>query len=156
MEEETDATVQIDYAENWVCRYQDEITAVYYNTTQVSIHPMVVNQKKDGKLIAKSYVGVTSVTAHSVPTTFAFIKQLMNELKSLMPKLATLHFISDSPSSQYRNHTICALVARFPKLFGIHASWTWLEAGHGKGPCDGVGGGIKKKTDNLVLAGSII
>ena len=35
-------------------------------------------------------------------------------------------------------------------LFGIRATWTWLEAGHGKGPCDGVGGALKKAADNIV------
>ena len=66
------------------------------------------------------------------------------------------HFVTDSPTSQYRNRSICTLVAKLPKLFGVTASWTWLEAGHGKGPCDGVGGGIKKKADKLVKSGRII
>ncbi len=30
------------------------------------------------------------------------------------------------------------------------------EAGNGKGPCDGVGGAIKKKADNIVKSGKII
>ena len=51
---------------------------------------------------------------------------------------------------------MCALVAKFPSLFGLRASWTWLEAGHGKGPCDGVGSGMKRKADKLVKAGSVI
>lgn len=56
MAEKTEATVQMDYAENWVCRYQDEITAVYYVKSQVTIHPMVVHFKQDGELCTKSYV----------------------------------------------------------------------------------------------------
>ena len=34
--------------------------------------------------------------------------------------------------------------------------WNWLEAGHDKGPCDGVGGSIKKIADNLVKSGHLI
>ena len=89
----------MDYAENWVCRYYEEITAVYYDKFQVTIHPVVVHFKQDGKLCAKSYVGITSVTAHGVSTTFAFIKAMMKEVKELLPELSTLHFITDPPTS---------------------------------------------------------
>ena len=156
MKDEVEATVQMDYAENWACKYQDEITAVYFDKDQVTIHPMVVHAKKDGDIEVASYVGISGVTAHSASTTYAFIIKLMRQLKTDIPNSATLHFVTDSPTSQYRNRNICALVAKFPLLFGVTASWTWLKAGHGKGPCDGVGGGIKKKADNLVKAGSII
>lgn len=158
---ETEATIQIDYAENWAVKYQNEITAVYFDKNQITVHPMVVNYKKAGtecdKILHRSFVGVSSVTAHSVPTTFAFIKALMVQLVEMLPQLSTVHFISDSPSSQYRNRSMCMMVSMFPSLFnGIMASWSWLESGHGKGPCDGVGGAIKKKADNLVKSGSLI
>ena len=156
-----EVTVQIDYAENWAVKYQDEIAAVYFDKNQITIHPMVVHYKGVGaecdKICHLSFVGVSSVTAHSVPTTFAFIGALMSELLKLLPELKVVHFISDSPSSQYRNRSMCSLVARFASLYdGIEASWSWLEAGHGKGPCDGIGGGIKKKADNLVKSGKLI
>jgi hypothetical protein len=48
------------------------------------------------------------------------------------------------------------MVSRFAKKFGVQASWTYFEAGHGKGPCDGVGGGIKKLADNRVKVGEVI
>lgn len=156
-----EVTVQLDYAENWAVKYQDEIAAVYFDKNQITIHPMIVHYKVMGtecdELCHKSFVGVSSVTAHSVPTTFAFISALMSRLKALLPELKVVHFISDSPSSQYRNRSMCSLVARFPSVFnGIEASWSWLESGHGKGPCDGIGGGIKKKADNLVKSGKVI
>ena len=31
-----------------------------------------------------------------------------------------------------------------------------MESGHGKGPCDGVGGGLKKQTDNYFVKASNI
>ena len=74
----------------------------------------------------------------------------------VLPILNTLHIITDSPSSQYRNRSILCVVAHFPALFYITASWTWLEAGHGKEPCDGAGGAIKKKPDHLVKARQFI
>jgi len=43
MAEHTEATVQMDYSENMVCRYQDEVSAVVYDKTHVTIHPMVLH-----------------------------------------------------------------------------------------------------------------
>ena len=60
-----------------------------------------------------------------------------------LPNLQVIHFITDSPSSQYRNRKAVELIRRFPEIFGdVRATWTWLE--NGKGPYDGMGGAIKK------------
>ena len=95
MKDEVEATVQMDYAENWACKYQDEITALYFD--KVTIHHMVVHAKKDIEI--PSYVGISGVTTHSAPTTYAFISKLMRQLKTDMPNLATLHLVTDSPIS---------------------------------------------------------
>ena len=135
----------------------EEIGSVYYDKAQITIHPMVLHYRNEnGQMKVLSFVGLSGVTAHTVPTTFAFLKAMMSELHQAMPLLNTIHFVTDSPSSQYQNRSICALVGYLPLLFGVRASWAWLEAGHGKGPCDGVGGSIKKKADNLVKSGHIM
>lgn len=48
------------------------------------------------------------------------------------------------------------MIGRFQALFGVRASWSWLEKGHGKGPCDGVGGSVKKLADRLIKNAKII
>ena len=149
---------QMDYSENWVSKFFKEISAVYFDNAQFTLHPMVITFKtEEGELRTKTYVGVTRETSHSAATTFSFIKKLVTVLFDFLPALSVMHFVSDGPSNQYRNRTIVQLVRRFPQLFaGVRASWCWLESGHGKGPCDGVGGGIKKKADNLIKGGKII
>ena len=149
---------QMDYSENWVSKFFKEILAVYFDNAQFTLHPMVITFKtEEGEMRTKTYVGVTRETSHSAATTFSFIKKLVTVLFDFLPALSVMHFVSDGPSNQYRNRTIVQLVRRFPQLFaGVQASWCWLEGGHGKGPCDGVGGGIKKKADNLIKGGKII
>ena len=39
---------------------------------------------------------------------------------------------------------------------GIDATWNYLEVGHGKGPCDGIGGSIKRLADQAVKQGTSI
>ena len=82
----TEATVQMDYAENWTSKYQDEVASLYYDKNQLTIHPMVVHFKDEQeKLVTKSYVGISSITTHSVPTTFGYIKDLLEEVKESSP-----------------------------------------------------------------------
>jgi hypothetical protein len=78
-------------------------------------------------------------------------------VKTILPNLREIYYITDSPLSQYRNKFIVKLVAKHAVLFhGIQASWNYLETGHRKGPCDGVGGSIKRSAELAVKSGKII
>ena len=35
------------------------------------------------------------------------------------------------------------------------ARWSYLESGHGKGPCDGLGARVKRSADNAVKQGKV-
>ena len=157
MQPQKEATVQLDYSENWQAKFMYEISSAYYDKCQVTVHPMVLHcRDEEGELQVRSYVGISEVTNHSLPTTFAFLKKLIPIVKKDYPHLEVIHFVSDGPSSQYRNKSVCNLIARFHQIFSLRATWSWWEAGHGKGPCDGVGGAIKKKADNIVKTNKII
>ena len=64
-----------------------------------------------------------------------------------------IHYLTDSPTSQYRNKMIFSVVANHHELFGVNASWIYFEAGHGKGSCEGVGGTVKRLADQAVKSG---
>jgi hypothetical protein len=119
---------------------------------------MVVNYKdQEGKLQHKSYVGISPEKSHSAPTTFAFLRKLVPQVQELLPQLSCIHYITDSPVSQYRNKSITKVIAMHSKYFpGVTCTWDFLESGHGKGPCDGVGGSIKHYADTAVKKGVLI
>ena len=146
-----ECSIQMDYPENYSCCYQADISAMYYDRNQISIHPMVIHCQ-DGDHLQH----LTEEKQHTIPTTMAFITALQPWLHQLLPNLQTIHDVTDSPSSQYRNKTVTALLAYHQELFNTSASWQWLETGHGKGPCDGVGGAVKKMAENAVQKGAII
>ena len=156
------AAVHMDYAENWSTSFMHEIQSAFFGKDQLTLHPMVVyhREREDDlqeELRTSSFVGVSEVIQHSFPTTLAFLKKLVPHIKTLVPDLSHLHVITDSPSSQYRNRFTCGLLERPDELMpGIRLTWNWLEAGHGKGPCDGLGGAVKGLADRVVkTAGSI-
>ena len=144
------AIIHMDYSENWSACYMREIQAAFYGKDQVTLHPMVVYTKEGEKLEHKCYVGVTSVTDHTFPTTLAFLMDLVNRMKDANPALKHIHMVTDSPTSQYRNRFACDMLSRAVSIFGVRITWNWLEAGHGKGPCDGVGGALKSLADRVV------
>ena len=100
--------------------------------------------------MAQKFVGVTTILSHSFPTTFTFLKMLMKQIKEEHTALEVVHFISDGSISKYRNRFTCDMVAHIRIIFRVEASWSWLEKGHGKGPCNGVGSAVKKMADNLI------
>ena len=65
------------------------------------------------------------------------------------PKYKSHSFLTDSPTSQHCKKSLY-IIAHHEELFGISAAWNYFEAGHGKGPCDGVGGTTKRTTDDAV------
>ena len=106
---------QIKYLTNDIvlCKYLDEIGSVCYDKVQTSIHPSVLHYRdEDGYMKVLSSVGLSCIMADPVPSTFAFLKAMMLELYQTMPLLNTIHFLTDCPSSQYRNSSICALVGQ--------------------------------------------
>jgi hypothetical protein len=154
---EHEVTIQLDYAENYSCVHQDEPSQVFYDRRQISVHPMVVHFREAGVICHQSYVGVTDITKHSAPTTIAFLTKLIPEIVKIKPNLNMIHYISDSPVNQYRNKYIVKFVAQHQLYFpGVHATWEFLEAGHGKGPCDGVGGSLKSSLETHVKRGNTI
>lgn len=48
------------------------------------------------------------------------------------------------------------LVSKHTAVYGIRARWNYFESGHGKGPCDGLGGTIKRMADEAVKRGAIM
>ena len=70
---------------------------------------------------------------------------LLRDMKDLISRLGAthVHYMTDSPVSQYRNKFLFFTLSNHLTMFGVAATWHYFEKGHGKGPCDGVGGAVK-------------
>ena len=90
------------------------------------------------------------MTDHDASMVFAMLKRIVTAAKVLLPNLQFVHYLSDSPSSQYRNRHIIRVISDHKSIFGVDCTWTWFESGHRKGPCDGVGGTAKRNADMAV------
>ena len=78
-------------------------------------------------------------------------------MKEIMPNVEMVHYMTDSPTTQYSNKQIFSMAAQHDTIFhGIRASWLYFEAEHRNGPCDGVGGTSKRLADMAVKRHSAI
>lgn len=74
-------------------------------------------------------------------------------IKEDYPVTKKIHYLTDSPTSQYRNKTIFQVLVDHETDFGMQAQWNYLESGHGKGPCDGLGASVKRAADMAIKQG---
>ena len=72
-----------------------------------------------GILEHKSYVTVSDEMAHKATTVLTFLDDLIPEL--IDPQLDSIHYWSDSTSSQYRNKYIYDAIANHEATYGCRA-----------------------------------
>lgn len=93
--------------------------------------------------------------AHNASTVFSILQQFLPLLKSNLPHIRHVTYLTDSPTSQYRNATITTMLVKHEALFHIRANWIYFESGHGKGPCKGIGGTSKRRADEALKRGVV-
>ena len=153
---EDHCTVQMDFAENYTCAEESQIQSDYFgDKVQVTLHPVVSNFKEGTSLKPKSAVFISPVLKHDKSMIRAILKKLMEYLQQIKPQLKMVHYWSDSPLSQYRNRYIFDLIMNHKQYFGLSAQWNYFETGRGKGPCDGVGGTVKRMADQAIKQGRV-
>ena len=62
-------------------------------------------------------------------------------MKCLLPDLKHIHYLA---ASQYKNHKIFTNLSHHNVDYAITAEWNFFATSHGKSPCDGIGGTVKR------------
>lgn len=117
---------------------------------QVSLHTAVAYTVNG----ITSLCSISSSMQHDPPAIWAHLSPVLNYLREVTPSARTLHVVSDGPTTQYRSKKNFFLLCTVPFELGFNkVTWNFLEAGHGKGPADGVGAAIKCRADDIVSKG---
>lgn len=125
----------MDFAENYTCASMEEVQSAYWNASMVSLHTMVAYFSEDrAPRNLQSYVAVSDVISHNATAVYAILKKIIPIIKEDYPVTKKIHYLTDSPTSQYRNKTIFQVLVDHETDFGMQAQWNYLESGHGKGP----------------------
>jgi hypothetical protein len=134
--------VQMDFAENYTCRSFEEVQSAYWNANMVTLHPVVIYLRANGEPLHYSYVIISDSLSHNSNAVLTFLNKRVPEIKTLLD-LQMIHYLTNSPTSQYRNKMIFSVVANHHELFGVDASWMYF----------GVGGTVKRLADQAVKSG---
>lgn len=73
-----------------------------------------------------------------------FQKVFIEYVKGTNLLIKTIHYFSDGAASQYKNKKNMANLCYHDQEFGLQADWNFFATAHGKSPCDGAGGTIKR------------
>ncbi|XP_072384718.1 uncharacterized protein [Diabrotica undecimpunctata] len=150
---ENEVFIHLDFSENYICKYGREIQSAHFGGSkpQISLHTvMVYTQNKKSPMCTFS-----ENLRHDPFAICAHLTPIAEYVKTLISSISMVHFLSDGPSTQYKNKTMFFLiVAYISKLFTCQAiRWHYSESGHGKGAPDGIGGCLKRTADSLVAQG---
>lgn len=154
-----EACVHVDFSENYSLKFAEEVQSFHFGGSrqQVSLHTSVIytHSFSTGQVTATSMCTISDCLRHDAPAIWAHLVPLIEEVTKLNPFIDTLHFLSDSPSSQYRNKYMFFIMSQICKDFPqiTRVTWNYTEAGHGKGAPDGVGATLKRTADRMVIYG---
>ena len=90
----------MDFAENYTTGYQEEVQSAYYDRAQITLHPVVVHYV-DKNLQHKTFMCITDERNDSASAVVAFMKEVAQKIRILVPGLTQIHYLTDSPTSQY-------------------------------------------------------
>lgn len=152
--------IQLDFSENYSYKYESEEQSFHFggSTKQVTLHTNSLSFRDDdyGPLKTKSFCTLSESLNHGPSAIIAHLKPVFNYLKTTKPSLKGIHFLSDSPSSQYRNKALFYVFSNLNKQIfpsTVYSSWNYYEAGYDTGKPDGIGGTVKRSADRLVAEG---
>ena len=140
------AVLHIDWAEQHRLIEIQEIQSAYFNgRLSYDIHTGYCYTKGD----CHGFASLSDSSDHKAEAIHNALRPTIEELVAKGKKRFVI--CSDSPTSQYRNSKNCFLMKRFCIEFGISIRLLFTEAGHGKSPCDGVGGNIKTQVEAVAM-----
>lgn len=141
---ENTAILLLDFAENYAFTAQDEIQSYHWNTSQATLHPVCVYYRVEDRLQCLSFCIVSDDMDHDVSLVYQIQKKSIEYVKMKIKDLTNIIYFSDGYAAQYKNRKNFFNLCHHATDFNVTAEWVFFATSHGKSPCDGIGGTIKR------------
>lgn len=156
--------VVMDFSENITLQPQDEIESAHWTQKQVTLHPIFIvrhspESTEDNPVIHKeSLVVISDHLTHNADAVFTFTEQLLIHIQNNPgpEPVKVLHRFTDNCAAQYKCKSAFEHLLQLEDKHSIEIVYHFTESGHGKGPSDGLGAGVKKRLERLILGGKVI
>ena len=140
-----------DFSENYSFIVQDAVQGYHWTNSQATLHPFVFYWKDQNKERQhSSYVVISECNNHDTVAVHLFQRHLIEHLKSKHQVTKMIYF-SDGCAGQYKNCKNFINLCYHLEDFAVPAEWHFFATSHGKGPCDGVGGVVKRQAAKASL-----
>lgn len=141
-----------DFSENYTFLVQDEIQAYHWANEQCTIHPFCIYFKDDKNVLQTlSFVIIAESLEHNYVAVYLFQTKLIEFLKLKFGRINKIIFFSDGAASQYKNRKKFYNLCVIEKEQKFKVEWHFFATYHGKGPCDAIGGTIKRMATKTSL-----
>ena len=134
----------LDFAENYSFLVQDAVQGYHWNNSQATLHPFVIYFKPVDELQVLNYCVISDCFKHDALSVHSFIASLLPHLKEVLPLVKNLFLFSDGAANQYKNYKNFVNLCYHKIDHGLHAEWHSFATSHGKSPCDGIDGTVKR------------
>ena len=141
--------LQVDFAENFNLKEQDEIQAAHWNTIPLSIFTAFVWSKKENFSFALPSADVS----HDKFVVNAALEIILNHIKIVLPNVKEINCFSDGAASQFKQRFLFRNLIHVSNERKIRLNWHFFATSHRKGVVDGIGGTVKRLVWSAVLAG---
>ena len=145
--------VQVDFSENFTIKHQNEISSAYWSHKQASLftsHAWITDNTRESIVIWSDNL------EHTKLSIYVFVQEILNHLTSKYIDIRHVNFISDGPSSQFKQKFLFSNLHLWGSRFNISIDWNFFATSHGKGVVDGIGGSTKRMIWNRIRSGRVV
>ena len=150
----SEAVIQVEFAENYTCKHQDEPQSAHWNQEQVSLFTLAIWAKEAAGVdnVCESYDIVSDEMMHDKKAVAVFMFHVVDQfIKKRHQNVKQVYVFSDGPSSQFKNKYIAHFLHTLNKIVPIQ--WNYFATSHGKGVVDGIVGTLKRLVSKAVMTG---
>ncbi|XP_063446520.1 uncharacterized protein LOC134726055 [Mytilus trossulus] len=148
----------MDFAENYTCLYQDEAQSAHWNHGQVTLFSIVAyyHCQSCSANMNESLIFITPDRKHDSHAVHCFNTIANEYLKRKNIVIDRQIHFSDGAASQFKSKTPFEDLRKGSDDFGFHIEKHFFGSRHGKGPCDGEFGVVKRTVANAVKSRNTI
>lgn len=139
-----EALVLLDFSENYKMIVQDEIQEFHWTQQAITMHPVIIYINTGERVENINMCFFTSDLNHDITMVKNFQYKVMVHLKENFPSIDTVEFFSDGCAGQYKNPENFAHLLTYKKKYNLNVKWNFFCTSHGKSPCDGLAGAMKR------------
>ncbi|XP_018374535.1 PREDICTED: uncharacterized protein LOC108768312, partial [Trachymyrmex cornetzi] len=100
--------------------------------------------KQNSELKHRSLVIISDGNNHDAIAVHVYLKIINDFLKESFSNATKIVYFSDGAPQQFKNFKNFVNIYYHKKDFNLDAEWHYFATAHGKGPCDGIGGTVKR------------